>query len=375
MMVTGVVVLGGFAVLMSRLLGLSTLSGHEAVRVVDDLIVTHVGELWFLPPYWILQTFRGSIEGDPAKAWFFCGLLWSTAALLAVPVLWLVHETRLYYRGFSRTGEGAQRSEARSVIFRRVSVPAVPGMGRGPGSSILVKDLRLFLRMPSQWMQFSLLVALVVVYLSTARHALIETRDPFWHNVAVLVNLALTGFVVASLAVRFFYPHLAQEGRSAWILMSSPYGARRLFWVKFLAGLSINVLVSQTLTWIALFFLKADVPLVALCALAGLCLAVALTALAYGLGAIFPTYRTEHPAEIASEMGGLLTFLLSVLLVGGGVVLLAWPIQQFLREPLGWGIFRQPWTLYSLGLVALATLFITAASLAVGPRALARKET
>jgi hypothetical protein len=133
--------------------------------------------------------------------------------------------------------------------------------------------------------------------------------------------------------------------------------------------------VGQVLTWISLFFLQAASALVALCAVAGLFISIALTALAYGLGAFFPTYRTEHPAEIASEMGGLLTFLLSVLLVGGGVVILAWPIQQFLQEPVGWSIFSHRWTQISLSLVMWGSLAITVPCLIIGPRALARKET
>lgn len=367
-------VLAGLVMLLTRLLGLSSLSGQDAVQLVDNMIVTHVGELWSLPPYWLLQTFRASLDGDPTKAWFFCAMLWSTAALAMVPLLWLVHETRIYFRGFSRNTEGGQRSRTTNRARPRHPLPIFGTMGRSVASSLLVKDLKLFVRMPSQWMQFSLLVALVVVYLSAARHALIGTEEPFWHNVAVLVNLALTCFVVASLTVRFFYPHLAQEGRTVWVLRSAPFSPRKVFWVKFLFGLSINLFVGQTLTWISLIFLEADVPLVTLCAIAGVFLCFALTALAYGLGAVFPTYRTEHPAEIASEMGGLLTFVVSILLVGGGVVLLAWPIQQLLRQPLGWSIFRETWTQASLGLVILGSLLISLPCLAIGPRALARKE-
>jgi hypothetical protein len=372
--VASFIVLASVVLLLSRLLGLSTLSGQEAIQVVDNMIVTHVGELWFLPPYWLLQTFRTSLDGDTTKAWFFCGILWSTAALALVPLLWLVHETRIYFRGFSRNAEGARRLRTANGMKPRRAIPFLGVMGRNAAGSLLAKDLKFFVRMPSQWMQFSLLVALVVVYLSAARHALIGTQEPFWHNVAVLVNLALTGFVVASLTVRFFYPHLAQEGRATWVIHSSPFSVRRLFWVKFLFGLSVNVLVGQMLTWISLVFLKADAALVTLCAIAGIFLTVALTALAYAFGAIFPTYRTEHPAEIASEMGGLLTFVLSILLVGGGVVVLAWPIQQFLREPLGWSIFRQTWTQISLGLVVASSLLIALPCVAIGPRALARKE-
>jgi hypothetical protein len=373
--VISLVALAGIAVLMAKMLGLSTMSGHQAVQVVDDMIVTRVGELWYLPPFWLLQVFQSAIDGDMGRAWFFTGLLWSTAFLVMIPILWIVHETNLYERGFARTSEGTPRARKRnsSRVPSGILAP-LRRMGTGQASALLAKDLRLFLRTPSQWMQFSLLVVLVIVYLASARQALIDTTELFWHNVAVVVNLALTGFVVASLAVRFFYPHLAQEGRTAWILNTSPYLPRKVFWTKFACGLLINFAVSQILIWLSLFFLEADISLVTLCAVAGLFLSAAITALAYCLGAVFPAYRSEHPAEIASEMGGLLTLILCVLIVSGGVVLLAWPIQQFLREPVGWPIFAEGWTQMSLGLVIVLSVAIMAPCLVIGPRALARKE-
>jgi hypothetical protein len=52
-------------------------------------------------------------------------------------------------------------------------------------------------------------------------------------NAISFLNLALAGFVTAGVAVRFVFPSVSLEGKSFWILRSSPITMRRLLWSKF----------------------------------------------------------------------------------------------------------------------------------------------
>ena len=56
----------------------------------------------------------------------------------------------------------------------------------------------------------------------------------------------------------------------------------------------------------------------------------ALTALALGLGALFPNYETENAAEIPTSFGGLVFMMVAVGYLGAVVVLEAWPVYLFL---------------------------------------------
>ncbi len=90
---------------------------------------------------------------------------------------------------------------------------------------LLVKDLKIFLRDVSQWSQLLLLLALVLVYLYNFRVLDLERipyMSAFIKNVYAFVNLAMAGFVMATVAVRFVFPAVSAEGRG---VLDHPDGA------------------------------------------------------------------------------------------------------------------------------------------------------
>src|SRR5258708_36064771 len=58
----------------------------------------------------------------------------------------------------------------------------------------------------------------------------------FLRNVVPFLNLVLAGFVLASIAARFIFPGVSLEGRTLWLLKSSPMSMRDLLWAKFWVG-------------------------------------------------------------------------------------------------------------------------------------------
>ena len=82
--------------------------------------------------------------------------------------------------------------------------------------------------------------ALVLLYLYNFRTLDLE-RIPymsgFLKNVYALVNLAMAGFVLATVAVRFVFPAVSAEGAAFWIVRTSPISLRDFLWSKFWTGL------------------------------------------------------------------------------------------------------------------------------------------
>ena len=105
---------------------------------------------------------------------------------------------------------------------------------------LLIKDLKIFLRDVSQWSQLLLLLALVLLYLYNFRVLDLE-RIPymsgFVKNMYALVNLAMAGFVMATVAVRFVFPAVSAEGAAFWIIRTSPISMHDFLWSKFWTGL------------------------------------------------------------------------------------------------------------------------------------------
>ena len=105
---------------------------------------------------------------------------------------------------------------------------------------LLIKDLKVFLRDVSQWSQLLLLLALMLVYLYNFR-VLDLDRIPymsgFLKNVYAFLNLAMAGFVMSTVTVRFVFPAVSAEGAAFWIIRTAPISLRDFLWSKFWTGL------------------------------------------------------------------------------------------------------------------------------------------
>ncbi len=161
-------------------------------------------------------------------------LLWSTAA--AVFVLGALAHRSLYMAGFSKAQESAQRW-TRNSFTKRLGHSMLSPLGI-LRRELMLKELRLFFRDTTQWSQLILLAVLVVVYVFNIKYLPLrgEGITFFLVNVVPFLNLVLAGFVLASIAARFIFPSVSLEGRTLWLLRSSPMPVKDLLWAKFWVG-------------------------------------------------------------------------------------------------------------------------------------------
>src|SRR5690606_888510 len=136
--------------------------------------------------------------------------------------------------GFSRAQEGAELQEGTGREGRRIERLLAPA----PVTvrSLVAKDIRIFFRDTTQWSQLILLGVLVVIYIYNVKALPLWTGEQvgfFLVNVVSFLNLGLAGFVLAAIAARFLFPAVSLEGRTLWLLRSSPLDLRTLLWAKF----------------------------------------------------------------------------------------------------------------------------------------------
>ena len=62
------------------------------------------------------------------------------------------------------------------------------------------------------------------------------TISGYLTTLVLFLNLALTGFVLAAIASRFVFPAFSLEGRTLWLLRSSPVSASEILASKFWTG-------------------------------------------------------------------------------------------------------------------------------------------
>jgi ABC-2 type transport system permease protein len=244
---------------------------------------------------------------------------------------------RGWSRGFSQAQEGANSrstQDGRRPLLERIFSRLGPTRRQ-----LVLKELRVFARDSTQWSQLVMLAVLLVVYVANVRYLPLsgDGMTALLRNVIPFLNLALAGFVLASIAARFVFPSVSLEGRALWLLRSSPFSMRDLLWAKFWVGavpllILALILVGATNTMLGV---RAFVHIVSLAAIIGL--VFPLTALALTFGTFYPQFDSENAAQIPTSFGGLLFMMSGIVLIGVVAFLTGRPSARYLiAEHYGW---------------------------------------
>ncbi|HEY2066252.1 MAG TPA: hypothetical protein VGG84_09875, partial [Gemmatimonadaceae bacterium] len=152
----------------------------------------------------------------------------------------------------------------------------------------------------------------------------------FLVNVIPFLNLVLAGFVLASIAARFIFPSVSLEGRTLWLLRSSPMPVRELLWAKYWVGTTPLLLLAVGIVGVTDALLQVSDFMFAVSVMTIVFMTLALCGLALGFGTVFPQFETENAAQIPTSFGGLVFMIASVGLIAGVIVLEARPVYGFL---------------------------------------------
>jgi ABC-2 type transport system permease protein len=352
----------------------------RVLATLDKLLIrTHFSEWPWLPSYWLSTSVLQWAEGAVMAAGFF--LLVLLSHVLFFGYLSFTCTGKLFYESFS-TVQSRQSLFVRWGWFRhwrqrRPQFDYDPGpMERvarffhsGPPDvvALLVKDARMFWRDTTQWGQTLVLFGLLAVYVINLRHFSQQLTNPFWVHLVSYLNLGACSLNLATLTTRFVFPQFSREGKRLWIVGLAPMGLRRALQAKFWLASRAALCVTLGLIWLSCHMLR--MPLIRTLYL-GVIIATmtfTLTALAMGLGALYPNFREDNPTKIVSGFGGTLCLVLSFLYIVGSITLLAlgspwgWKGDPSLRWILGsWAGFAAlsiliGWIPYRLGLRRVTT--------------------
>ncbi|UCC78575.1 MAG: hypothetical protein JSW64_09855 [Candidatus Zixiibacteriota bacterium] len=282
----------------------------------------------FLPSFWMSEVLRTISEGEGKSLLAYILALISSMALFLNLVFRLAHYQ--YYESWLASAETRGRKIAsKGKTSRSVRFFGMPEWLPSDFRAVLRKDLKLFIREPAQWAQFTVLLALLAIYLVNLKYFPTDVRDSYWKTLIGFGNFAFTGFILATLSIRFVFPNISLEGRPFWAIISSPMPVRRLFWVKFWSAFIIFLMISEVLAFVSNIMLGLRGTLMVLTFISVLLMSISLTSLAVGMGAIHPRFEERNPGKIASSMGGMLATILSLIYVGLMVTIAALPAHRY----------------------------------------------
>jgi len=313
-------------VLLFRLVRPERLARPEGFRsLVEFISLLRTPTSSWMPSEWAAQGIMSWLRDDPEILPFY--LIWSTAAV-AVVFGALLHRW-LYMRGFSKAQESGERWIRKGPFGKLIARALTPwGVMR---RELVLKEMRLFFRDTTQWSQLILLAVLVVVYVFNIKFLPLrgEGITFFLQNVIPFVNLILAGFVLASISARFIFPGISLEGRTLWLLRSSPLEMRQLLWSKFWVGTLPLLVLALVLVFATGILLEVSGFMMAVSVFTITMMTFAIAGLALGFGALFPKFNTENAAQIPTSFGGLVLMMASIALIGIVIVLEARPVYDY----------------------------------------------
>jgi len=228
--------------------------------------------------------------------------------------------------GENRTGEATTLGTSNFRHFRHFFQTHFRHFSPLPSSAtraILVKDIKIFLREPAQWLQAAILFGLLTIYILNIKNMPRNVYQTFWKNLITFFNLGATSLILATLTTRFVYPSFSLEGRTFWVLGLAPIRRAALFRIKFWSSFAAAVVVAVPLMLLSNHILEVSGTMTIITCGAIVLMAGVLVSLAVGLGAIFPQFTEDNPSRIASGFGGTLSLVLSLIYIAFAVSALA----------------------------------------------------
>jgi len=307
--------------------------------IADFFTAIRSPESIFLPSTWATHVLLWGLGETVPHPMTSLGLLVCGAVASAGLARWLIGP--MYTTGRTRSQEARAPRFARNRLLERFLIGTLrrfPPILR----AMMVKDVRTFLRDASQWTQVLMIAALVFIYLYNV-YALPLDQNPFptfkLENLIGFLNVGVTGFVLAALSVRFNYPAVSTEGRAFWILHASPIGPRRFLYAKFVWGLVPMLTMGELLVITSNMLLDVGWAFMALSVFTVAVLAIGVTGLGVGIGAIYPNFRADSASRIASGPGAILYMVVTSLFIALTIVIegipASWTLAaQFQGQPI-----------------------------------------
>ena len=314
----------------------------------------------YLPTQWVSDTLWAALNGArPGSYVFNIALTWTTAAALFFINVWAARG--LYFEGYSKSQEAKKRfSAGKRLLDYAVGVLTRP-FGEDLGA-IIGKDVRTFFRDNSQWSQLLLLGALIVVYVYNFSVLPLDKspmRVEFLQNELAFLNMGLAGFVLSAVCARFVFPAVSAEGEAYWIVRSSPIRLKRYLWGKYAFFLLPMLCMAEVLIIATNRLLEVTPFMMVLSTLTMFFMVFGVVALGIGLGALYPSFKHQNIARVATGFGGVLYMIVSSLFIVLIVVLEAGPVYiLFLSDVQGTTIAAGQWVFILLSF--LAVLFLNA---------------
>ncbi len=331
-----------------------------------------ISDFFLLPNHWVTTGLFSLAKGNGKEFLFYLLVLVATGGMVLQCSLFV--SSRLYYTSWSSSYSASTiraYPSAKGLINRLEKY--LIGFLNLPIHSLAIKDIKLFLRTPSQWSQLLIFFGLLALYFANLRNPGYGELPPQWKNIITFLNLGALTLVLASFTTRLAFPLISLEGNKSWIIGLAPISWQRILKEKFYLTFLFSLLISEGLMIFSNLMLRVTPLLFSLSCGSILLVSLSLSGLAVGLGGLYPNFNSDDIARIVSGIGGTLCFLFSIIYLLLFLFPLWTPFHLYLLKIIPYAIFRK-YLFTTFLFVCILSLFTTLVPLILGSTALTKRE-
>jgi ABC-2 type transport system permease protein len=173
--------------------------------------------------------------------------------------------------------------------------------------------------------------------------------------------MGLAAFVLTAVTARFAFPSVSGEGGAFWIVRAAPVSIGAFLWIKFAIYLVPLLVLTEILVVITNLLLAVSPFMMGLSTVSLLLMTPGIVALGIGLGAAYPDFASENPAQAVTSFGGVLFMILSAAFIAAVILLQAGPVYHLFMAGLHGRKLSPGLVLWTAGAFGLALALCVAA--------------
>lgn len=325
----------------------------------------------WLPSTWAHDAVQSALTGAVGDGGFH--LLLSVSFAAAMVMLMMITAHAVYFPGFSKSISG--RTDSMKANFRdwgRYGLFFMPRRSR----TFFEKEVKTFVRDQTQWSQLFLIAALIVIYVYNFKVLPFEQspiKTIYLQNLFAFLNMGLAAFVLTAVTARFAFPAVSMEKGAFWIVQSGPISKGQFLRTKFMVYLFPLLGLTLVLIVLTNIFLGVSDFMMMLSVITMLFMVPAIVAMGVGIGARYPDFASENPAQAVTSFGGFVFMATGILYVLAVIVLEAGPTYRIFMAGIrghALGMGSWVWIVLSFGGATALSIFSTVFSLHLGARSL-----
>ncbi len=291
---------------------------QEVTKYLNSL---EVEQFKYLPSGIILQIIFNDINARSSNLLYI--LLFVYLSLTFSFLFLLVKIYRKKYLGFSLFNLSSKKKRSK-ILEKRI-------FSKNLEIFLIVKDMIIFFRDPSQWGQSLIFMILLFIYSFSIIRSPIYFKTPFYTYILSFANLGFSSYIMATLSVRFIYPLISLEGKTFSIIKSS-IRMENYFNSKLIFNFLIIFFLGEFLIVLTNIFLKMDLLIILLSSLITFIFSFGITIINTGFGAILPDFNEKNPSKIASGFGGIVAAIVSLFYIGLSISILSTPVKNYFEK-------------------------------------------